>query len=114
MSGAELYQSASLADSSSKFLSLVSHLVIRTSGDSPSVGIQASAHEAPPAERIRRDTSRGYGGAVVPAGENQWRWPHRFFSAHSLVRRPAAVRQTFNWLKLLSMDPWRPSVSRKT
>jgi hypothetical protein len=41
MSGAELYQSASLADSSSKFLSLVSHLVIRTSGDSPSVGIQA-------------------------------------------------------------------------
>jgi hypothetical protein len=42
MSGAELYQSASLADSSSKFLSLVSHLVIRTSGDSPSVGIQAS------------------------------------------------------------------------
>jgi hypothetical protein len=43
MSGAELYQSASLADSSSKFLSLVSHLVIRTSGDSPSVGIQARA-----------------------------------------------------------------------
>ena len=42
MSGAELYQSTSLADSSSKFLSLVSHLVIRTSGDSPSVGIQAS------------------------------------------------------------------------
>jgi hypothetical protein len=45
MSGAELYQSASLADSSSKFLSLVSHLVIRTSGDSPSVGIQASQVE---------------------------------------------------------------------
>ena len=39
--GAELYQSASLADVPAKFLSLMSPLVVRTSGDSPSVGIQA-------------------------------------------------------------------------
>jgi hypothetical protein len=34
----------------------------------------------------RCDTWRGYGGAAMAAGENQWRWPHLFFSQFAKVR----------------------------